>query len=71
MSHNKLVNMANQIASFFKRRPEDEAVAQIADHLKSFWEKRMLAEILAHLDAGGEGLDERVKKALVSLRHPA
>jgi len=64
----KLVRMANQIGQFFALRPEDEAVAEIADHLKSFWEKRMLAKIFAHLDAGGAGLEERVKKALHSLQ---
>ena len=68
MSPEKLVRMANQIAQFFTNRPDDEAEAAIADHLKSFWEKRMLAQIFAYLDAGGEGLQPRVRAALTHLR---
>jgi formate dehydrogenase subunit delta len=65
----KLVYMANQIGDFFKHQKEEEAVEQIAAHLKSFWEKRMLTQICVHLEAGGQGLHERVKKALTSLHH--
>jgi formate dehydrogenase subunit delta len=60
----KLVYMANQIGRGFAARPHDEAVAEIADHIKKFWEKRMLARIFEHLAAGGAGLDERPKQAL-------
>jgi formate dehydrogenase subunit delta len=65
----KLVYMANQIGDFFKHQKEDEAVEEIAGHLKSFWEKRMLTQIFEHLEAGGQGLHERVKKALAALHH--
>jgi formate dehydrogenase subunit delta len=68
MPPDRLDYMANQIAKFFAHEPEDKAVIGIAGHIKSFWEKRMLSEIYAHLDAGGEGLDPRVKRALQSLR---
>ncbi len=68
MSPEKLVYMANQIGKFFAHKNDEEAVAGIADHLQSFWEKRMLAEIYAYLDADGKGLDERPKKALQRLR---
>jgi formate dehydrogenase subunit delta len=68
MSHEKLVRMANQIGAFFKHHREDEAVHEIAEHIKSFWEKRMREQIFAHLEAGGEGLHERVKAALDKLK---
>jgi formate dehydrogenase subunit delta len=68
MSPEKLVYMANQIGKFFAHKDEEAAVAGIAEHLQSFWEKRMLAEIYAYLDAGGAGLDERPKRALERLR---
>ena len=68
MSHDRLVYMANQIGKFFAHQPEDVAVDEIADHIKSFWEKRMLAEIYAHLDTGAADLDPRVKQALQKLR---
>lgn len=69
MKTEKLVYMANQISTFFKHEKEDVAVREIAGHLKSFWEKRMLANIFAHLEQGGSGLNERVHKALSQLHH--
>lgn len=71
MQPDRLIYMANQIGKFFAHKPRDEAVSGIADHIKSFWEKRMLAEIYAHLDRDGPGLDEQVKLALQSLRENA
>jgi formate dehydrogenase subunit delta len=66
----KLVYMANQIGRAFASRPRDEAIAEIANHLKSFWEKRMFVQIYAHIDAGGAGLDELPSLSLQSLRGP-
>jgi formate dehydrogenase subunit delta len=58
-----LVRMANQIAAFFAAYPEEEAVASTAGHLKSFWDPRMRAELLAHVAAGGDGLSDLALKA--------
>ncbi len=72
MSHgtiDRLIYMANQISKAFAHDPENKAVEEIANHLKKFWEKRMLAQIFAHLDAGGEGLDALAKLAIASLQH--
>ncbi|WBO60243.1 formate dehydrogenase subunit delta [Acidocella sp. MX-AZ03] len=55
MKTEKLVYMANQIGTFFNHEKEDVAVREIAGHLKSFWEKRMLANIFAHLEQGAAG----------------
>ncbi|MGC9271136.1 formate dehydrogenase subunit delta [Acidiphilium sp.] len=56
MSHNaqieKLVYMANQIATFFASYPEDEAIAAIADHIDKFWDPRMRRQIAASLKTG-------------------
>ena len=57
MSPDKLVYMANQIGKFFAHQGEEKAIAAIADHLQKFWDPRMRKAILAHLDAGGAGLD--------------
>ena len=70
MSLPKLVYMANQIGKFFVTEDRPTAVAAIADHLEKFWDPRMRAEIIAHLAAGGEGLDPAVREAVVSLRPP-
>lgn len=54
-----LVKMANQIGGFFEAMPDrDEAMADIASHIKKFWEPRMRRAFLAHIDStDGEGLD--------------
>jgi len=65
----KLVKMANEIASFFEADP-DRAVALegIASHLKRFWEPRMLRELVAWIDAGGAGARESVVEAVKANR---
>jgi formate dehydrogenase subunit delta len=71
MSPDKLVTMANQIGRFFAAQGEAQAVAGIADHLEKFWDPRMRRAILAHVAAGGAGLDPLVRRAVESLRAPA
>lgn len=51
----KLVMMANQIATAFADQDEDPA-ARTAAHMQTFWAPRMRAQIIAHLDAGVDGL---------------
>lgn len=60
--------MANQIAAFFKAQGEAQAPAAIADHLTRFWDPGMRADIVAHLDKGGAGLDPLVRSAVDLLR---
>jgi len=67
-SADKLVYMANQIGKFFVSQGADKAAAAIADHLKKFWDPRMRAEIIAHFEAGGAGLDPPVREAVGKLR---
>jgi formate dehydrogenase subunit delta len=67
MSPDKLVYMANQIGAFFAHQGEAKAVPAIADHLQKFWDPRMRATILAHLAAGGAGLDPLVLAAVRTL----
>ncbi len=64
MKADKLAHMANQIASFFRSYPEDEACAGIRDHIQAFWTPRMRHMLLA--DGPGETLDPLVVKALAS-----
>jgi len=50
----EIKRMANQIASAFQGYPEERAVAETANHIKSFWDPRMrkqLAEIIAKDEA--------------------
>ena len=61
--------MANQIGAFFASQKGDEAVSGIADHFKKFWDPRMRAALLAHLEAGGKGLAPQVRRAAELLSH--
>jgi formate dehydrogenase subunit delta len=48
--------MLNQIAANMAREPHDQAVDEIAVHLRSSWAPAMRAALDAHLDQGGPGL---------------
>jgi formate dehydrogenase subunit delta len=67
----KLVMMANQIAKFYLPQKQIEPVAAIATHIRKFWDPRMRAAIVAHLDQGGEGLDGPVRQAVERLKQGA
>jgi formate dehydrogenase subunit delta len=66
----KLVRMANQIATFFKSQPEAERVAGISTHINKFWESRMRREFFALIDKGGAGFDPLVLEAAAHIRRP-
>jgi formate dehydrogenase subunit delta len=60
--------MANDIAAFFEAET-DRAVAakDMAHHLKRFWTPGMRETIGAHVRAGGEGLSELGRAAVMLL----
>ena len=60
--------MANQIGKFFVSQGADKAVPGIAEHIRKFWDPRMRKAIIAHLDAGGDGLDPPVRDAMRGLK---
>lgn len=63
-----LVKMANDIADYFASEPDRAAaVAGIATHLRRFWEPRMRTRIVAHLDAGGDGLGDLARAGVQAL----
>lgn len=69
MKADKLVKMANEIAAFFAVEPDETArLAGVAGHLGRFWDPRMRTQLLAHLDAGGDGLSELARAAVVAHR---
>ncbi len=68
MSPDKLAYMANQIASFFRSRAHDEAVAGIADHISSFWEPRMRTQFFAMMESDAEKFDPLVREAASKVR---
>ncbi|MEW6037707.1 MAG: formate dehydrogenase subunit delta [Pseudomonadota bacterium] len=69
MHSENLVKMANNISAFFQAEPDHtEAVQEMVDHLHKFWEPRMRRQIIAHLEAGGEGLSTLAREAVTVLR---
>lgn len=65
MTTQRLVTMANQVASFFSSYPEDEAIDGTAKHLKAYWDPRMRREIEAHLaNKAGAGLSHIALEAV-------
>ena len=67
-SPEKLVYMANQIGKFFVAQKTGTAAEGIAEHVRKFWHPTMRQAILAHLDAGGAGLDPEVREAIALLK---
>lgn len=67
----RLVTMANQIADFFRPYLEDEAVKNTYEHLIQFWEPRMRVKMIAHVAAGGAGLNAIALAACKQLKKPA
>jgi formate dehydrogenase subunit delta len=71
MSVENLVRMANDIGHFFAAEPRRaDAVSGVANHIRRFWDPRMRRQIITHLDAGGEGLEELAREAIASLPRP-
>lgn len=70
MNNENLVRMANQIGDFFEAMPDrQQALEDIAHHVRKFWEPRMRRQILDHLDQhGGEGLSDILLAALARHR---
>ena len=60
-----IVRMANQIAVAFLSAADPETAT--FEHIRSFWDPRMRAAILAHLAAGGAGLDPLARAAVERL----
>jgi formate dehydrogenase subunit delta len=69
MDIQNLIKMANQIGDFFGAWPDqDQARAEVAGHLKRFWDPRMRRQLCDHVRAtGGTGLTEIVIAAVAEL----
>jgi formate dehydrogenase subunit delta len=63
----RLVRMANQIAAEFVNQQPGEAVAATAEHIRLFWDPRMLSMIRAHVAGGVSGLSPLAAAAIAML----
>jgi formate dehydrogenase subunit delta len=65
MSPEKLVRMANQIATFFASQPGPDKAERVAGHLRDFWGPEMREALKAHAEAGGaSSLHDLARRAL-------
>ena len=66
MNNDNLIRMVNRIGSFFQAMPNrDEAMNDIAQHVRRFWEPRMRKQLFEHIDQHhAEGIDAIVVDAL-------
>ena len=70
MSPDKMVYMANQIATFFDSKPHAEGVQGVADHINAFWEPRMRKQLFVLLDGGKAGFKSLLLEAAPTIRRP-
>ncbi|MBK8455687.1 MAG: formate dehydrogenase subunit delta [Phyllobacteriaceae bacterium] len=70
MWRDKIVTMANQIATFFASAPREEGVAGLAEHINNFWDPRMRAQLFAAVEDGAGGLQPLVLEAAARIRRP-
>ena len=70
MDIDNLVKMANQIGRFFEPWPDQAAAcAEVANHLRRFWDPRMRNALIDHVgtDAAESGLTPLVAQAVATL----
>ncbi len=65
MDVQRLIAMANDIATFFDSADQAAAAESVRTHLAKFWEPRMRRQIIEHAETGGAGL---IRTALEGVR---
>jgi formate dehydrogenase subunit delta len=70
MQLEKMVMMANQIATFFQSQPDRQRAEKVAAHINDFWEPRMRAKLLDYAATGGSGLSPLALAACAHIRAP-
>lgn len=70
MNPDTLISMANQIGAFFEAMPDrEQAVQDIANHLRRTWDPRMRTQLMATLGGTKEvNLKPLVREAVLALR---
>lgn len=70
MNAANLIKMANQIGAFFEAMPDrEQAVKDVAGHLRNTWDPRMRDALLQHIETRGDSdLKSIVRDAAALLR---
>lgn len=64
MQGEKLLHMANQIATYFQSYPDADAATGVAKHLKAFWTAKMRETLVQHLSETQDGASPLVIRAM-------
>ena len=68
----KRVKVAEEIiGAFFAPYPPERRAEGIRNHLRTYWDPRMRADLMAHIERGGEDLDPHVIAGARLLAEPA
>ena len=67
MSPDKLVHMANQIATFFASQPGEDRADRVAQHQRDYWDPRRRAQIAQLADRGKSGLSPLAREGVARL----
>ncbi len=67
MHRRNLIRMANQVAQFFDVYPEDQGSAEVAKHLRNFWDPRMRRQLLEYAGQPEDDMHPLVRRAVKSL----
>ena len=67
----KLIRMANQIATFFMSQPEKGRAEGVANHINKFWEPRMRQHFLEHMDSRADDLTPLLLEASTMIKRPS
>jgi formate dehydrogenase subunit delta len=70
MDRMSVVRLANDIAAQFAHEPAPVAARSVANHIRTFWDPRMRAGLLALDGAGEQGLAGPARDAVGLLRRP-
>ena len=61
--------MANQIATAFQAYPEDQAINETANHIKSFWDPRMRKQLAEIMERRLREMRVDAETGRIALRH--
>jgi len=70
MSPDKLVHMANQIATFFASQSREDQAGRVASHLRDYWDPSMRAAFLKIVEEGRADLHPLAAAAAERLARP-
>ncbi len=68
MNIDHLIKMANEITAFWEGEVGDKAAAEVATHLRRYWEPRMRQQMIAYFEQRqGAGLNDIASQAVAML----